>query len=158
MDSNIKNEVVTIQNFFWLFCKTSCLLFWNLLLLFYYVIRSIFDGLLLILSFIVRWLGPVNGAVFEQLNTRELYRSIALAASSGTGIAGTLDIMNDHMEEFVKDPALSGFLRAIINGLEYNYAAVTIAITILIADLVRRTYQGHKQIGMDKHEILEDKR
>ena len=142
----ISLEVVTIYNFSWIFIKTFFQLLLNMFLLLYDILQSILDGLIRLVKFIVKFLGPVAGSVYKSISQQELYRTIALSASSGTGVLGFLDVINHNMEKIIIDPVLAGFLRAVINGLQVNYFSVVVAITIFVGDLLRRYFQGNRQL------------
>jgi hypothetical protein len=137
-------HVVTVGNFAYQLVVVLVELIWNILLLLWDFIDWFGNQLYKLSVLTVKFLGPVSTAVAGKLNRAELYRVVSLAATTGTGFFGFIQVMKDNMDKFITDEYTLSFSRALINGFEHNHVAIWITLIIFGGDLFRRIY--HKPL------------
>ena len=137
-----ENRIVTLYNFTWLFIRVLIQIIVNIIFLIIDIINWMVVHIGWLISFVVNFLGPVSNSVVGKINQKELYRILALASSSGITMETLIKTLEDNSDKWISDEAYASFVRAMLNGLEHNYFALTTAVVIFIGDFIRRMYHG----------------
>jgi hypothetical protein len=126
--------LITWKNFLYNFFK-------SLLVLTYRTIYSILHIVVDLSINLITFLGPVLNSVYGKINEQELYRIIALSASVGGGLAGSLKYIADNAKNYISDPTILLFVQTLVTTVSNNLVLTGIVLAVFLIDFYRRKYQ-----------------